>query len=69
MLIFSTHERKFVWYLPKKVNLNYLKFLLFPLKGKKLTFFLVVSSKFCLAQRVKAGIILGGNAVFHLKMV
>ena len=38
-MIFSTHEMKYVWYLPKKVNFLFIFFR----SGEKLTYFIVIS--------------------------
>ena len=59
MLIFSIHEMKYFWYLPKKVNFLFI----FPVKGKNLTFFPGHFSLILLGSARIVGIILGVNAV------
>ena len=62
MLIFSPHEMKYIWYLPKKVNFL---FILYSMEIQKLQpYFLLGRFSFDLTFAVcLLGITLGGNIV------
>ena len=61
LLIVSTHEMVYFWYLPKK---KCFFFLFFSVKGKKFNFFQSLFSLILLGSVRLKGIILGVNAVF-----
>ena len=63
LLIFSTHEMKYFWYLPKKGKFSFY----FSVRGKNLTFF-HSHYIYLLGSAPLVGIILGVNTVCTLKM-
>ena len=65
MLIFSTHEMKFIWYLPKKVNFLFILYLT-EIQKSQPYFLLIVSRRFDFCS-VFIGYNIGCKRSLHLE--